>query len=84
MLSAFDFGLSSTDPDRIFISPQTIQDAIGKLRRGKLDGGRLTIEHDRVKSGRFLLLLQTLKHCSSGTIAVVSFALASAYRSILL
>ncbi len=45
LLTAFNSGLTSADLDQISVTPQSIQDAIGKLKCGKSDGGPLVSDH---------------------------------------
>ena len=45
LLSALDSGISHDDLDRISISAEVIEVAIGKLKRGKSDGDTLMSDH---------------------------------------
>ena len=45
LLNTLDVGISSTDIEQISVSSHTVREAIGKLKRGKSDGGSLVSDH---------------------------------------
>ena len=45
MLNTLDSGITSADNEQISVSSLTVQEVIGKLKRGKSDGGSLVSDH---------------------------------------
>ena len=45
LLNSLDSGITSADIEQISVSSLTVQEAIGKLKRGKSDGGSLVSDH---------------------------------------
>ena len=45
LLNTLEAGISSADIEHISLSSQTVREAIGKLKRGKSDGGPLVSDH---------------------------------------